>query len=379
MRMLLYIFLFMTLLFQSCGAIRIPTIYDAKRLDAQKLTVKNQKKILKKSGKSLPEESLWMPEKYRKKYKTIDQLMKASNTTAFIVLKDGKIYYENYFNGIQAGDLTQVFSVTKTLVTSLLKVAIQEGKIKSIHQPVSDFIPNFKEGELGKITLQHLAQMESGLKYDEYRKVVQTLLFYNSKDISSRLLHPKMKYEPGTVFKYKSIDTQLLGECIEIAVGKSFMEYANEKIFSQLGLQDSILWTVDSKESEKLKYYGGLNISARDLVKFGNLFANEKILNNQINSTILKPCEENDCRSGNDGEYCNGWWYDEWSDDAHVFYGAGFKGQILMVNTSNNTVVLRLGKNKGGVKWYDMMKALSMQVGREEKEISTDKYLFTIK
>src|SRR5690606_37454096 len=116
-------------------------------------------------------------------------------------------------------------------------------------------------------------QMQSGLNYDEYKRVVQTLKFYHQRNVIPVLEQPKLSAEPGTVFKYKSIDTQLLGVCIETAIGQSFMDYINEKLFSKLGFQDEVKWSVDSEESKNIKFYGGLNVSARDLAKFGVLIA----------------------------------------------------------------------------------------------------------
>lgn len=356
----------LVLLLQSCSSMRIPTIYDGKKYGAKELYLASAKKSLMYSKKGMPADMLWMPEKYIKKYGSLDKMLEKSNTTAFVVLKDGEVYYEKYFNGVEQGDLTQIFSVTKVLTTSLLGIALQDGKIKSVDQPVSDFIPAFKEEGLNKITLYHLAQMQSGLDYDEYTRVVQTLKFYHKKDVLSLLRNPKLKSEPGTVFKYKSIDTQLLGVCIEQAVGQPFLDYINERLFSKLGFEDPVTWSIDSKEKGTPKYYGGLNISARDLAKFGML-----VLNNGVRdgSRVLSPmntsfCQDLSCRNIS-GEYCNGWWYDEWSNNADVFYGSGFRGQILMINKTDNVVIVRLGENKGGVKWYSMLRDLSTQLDQK--------------
>ncbi len=358
--------LVVTVLVQSCSSVRIPTIYDGKKLGAQEIQIASNKKSLIYSKNGMPKFEKWAPAAYVKKYGSLEKMMESSNTTAFLVMKDGQVLYENYFNGIRQGDITQVFSITKVVTTTLLGIALQEGKILSVDQPVSDFIPEFKEGNLSKITLYHLAQMQSGINYDEYSKLLQTLKFYNNKHAETRLRNPELKAAPGTLFKYKSIDTQILGECIERAVGKPFLEYINEKLFTYLGFEDVVTWSIDSEESGKPKFYGGLNISARDLAKFGKLILNNgqcdgiQILNPLTNSF----CKDLSCRNM-ENYYCNGWWYDQWSADTDVFYGSGFRGQILMLNKTDNVVIVRLGESKGGVKWYKMLRDLSTQLEQE--------------
>ena len=352
------------LLLQSCASLRIPTIYDGEKNGVTELNLKASDKSLVHLEDGLPEFSEWADDKAVKKYSSLEEMLGKTNTTSFVVMKNGELLYENYFNGIEQGGRTQIFSVTKAFTTSVLGIAIQEGKIKSMDQSVSDFIPEFKEGDLSKITLFHLVQMQSGLNYDEYKRVFQTLKYYNRKNSRSAFASLKLKHEPGTVFKYKSIDTQILGECIEHALGQPFLDYAKEKLFSKLEFQDPIAWSVDSKESGQIKYYGGLNISGRDLVKFGELILNngfvgdEQILN-PYTSTIYKDAT---CRNQDD-KYCNGWWFNTFDDDNEVYFAAGFRGQMLFINKKSGVTIARLGENKGGLYWYDMLKELSIQLG----------------
>ena len=321
-------------------------------------------------SKSIPTKTLGLPDlavyaspKIAEKYKTLETLMDESNTTAFIVLKNDSIIYERYANGVNKGDITQVFSVTKVFVTTMLGIALEDGYIKSMDQPVSDFLPEYKEGPYADITLFHLAQMLSGFNYDEYGNLLQTVRFYYNKDVKQAIVRPNFKYEPGKVFKYKSIDTQVLGECIEKAVGKPFMDYFYEKLWLKLSPEDTAMWSIDSPEKQSLKYYGGLNVSARDLAKFGIMIANDGVYKGNIvvDSGYLNSCNDTQCRNG-DFRYCHGWYYDKCMDGEDVYYGAGFGGQIVMINEKTNTVIVRLGKNKGGVVWYPLMKKLSEEL-----------------
>jgi CubicO group peptidase (beta-lactamase class C family) len=359
------------LFLQSCSSLRIPTIYDGERNGVKELNLIASNKSLVQSKDTLPKFSNWAEDKAKRKYSSLEEMLEKTNTTSFVVMKDGKLLYENYSNGIKQGDRTQIFSVTKAFTTSILGIALQEGKIKNIDQPVSDFIPEFKEGELSKITLFHLIQMQSGLNYDEYKRVFQTLKYYNSKNSLKAQSSLKLKNEPGTVFKYKSIDNQLLGECIEIAVGEPFLDYAISKLFSKLEFQDPVAWSVDSREYGHIKYYGGLNISGRDLAKFGDLVLNDGVKNGEqiLNPYTNSIYKDASCRNKDD-KYCNGWWFNTWDDNYEVYFAAGFKGQIMMVNKKSGVTIVRLGENKGGLYWYDMLKNLSIQMGDKESNSS---------
>jgi len=346
--------------------VRIPTIHDGALLGSLPIPSVLRPEPLPKEAKLLPPFSTWAGKDIALQYESLPKLIKRSNTTAFLVIKDGKILYEAYANGVKKHDITQVFSVTKVFVTALLGIAIQEGYISSLEQSVADFIPEYKSKQYKNLKISHLLQMQSGLDYDEYGKLLQTLRFYYQKNLKKIIKNPKLKYRPGTVFTYKSIDTQILGECIERAVGKPFLEYFYEKIWSQIGAEDAAAWSIDSKLTHTPKYFGGLNISASDLAKFGNIV----IHNGKTDSgkQIIPPhwinyCDDIRYRVGEDNnEYCNGWWYFMDTPKENIYIAAGFNGQIMLINEDNGSIIIRLGKNKGGLLWYPIMRELSRQL-----------------
>lgn len=346
--------------------VRIPTIHDGKLLGSLPIPSVLKPESLPNEAVNLPSFYTWAGEDISKHYKTLPKLLKRSNTTAFLVIKDGKILYEEYANGVNKHDITQVFSVTKIFVTAILGIAIQEGYIQSLEQSVSDFIPEYKSKQYKNLKISHLLQMQSGLDYDEYGKLLQTLRFYYQKNLKKIIKNPKLKHRPGTVFTYKSIDTQILGECIERAVGKPFLEYFYEKIWSKIGAEDAAAWSIDSKLAHTPKYFGGLNISAADLAKFGIVVSqNGKNENGEIiiPSPWLNSCDNESYRVGEeDNKYCNGWWYFMDTPKENIYIAAGFNGQIMLINETNNSIIIRLGKNKGGIVWYPIMRELSRQL-----------------
>jgi CubicO group peptidase (beta-lactamase class C family) len=360
-----YLLIFVAILLVGFAlVIRIPSIDDGRLLGTLPILKSLQQKPIIASTNSIPPLEKWADKDVLKYYEDIPALIQKSNTTSFLVIKDDKIMYEAYANGIKKHDITQIFSVTKPFVTALLGIAIQEGYIKSLEQHVSEFIPEYKKKDYKNLKIRHLLQMQSGLDYDEYGKLLQTLRFYYQKNLKKIIRNPKVKDTPGTVYTYKSIDTQILGECIEYAVGKPFIVYFYEKIWSKIGAEDKAEWSIDSKISKNLKYFGGLNISAYDLAKFGQVILhNGKTSDGEqiIPAHWLNICDDEKKRVG-DGEYCNGWWYNMDTPEQNIYFAAGFNGQIMMINESTNTIIIRLGKNKGGVLWYPLMRRLSQLV-----------------
>jgi CubicO group peptidase (beta-lactamase class C family) len=301
---------------------------------------------------------------WKRKYRSPEDAFERNGTLALLVIKNDTIVYENYFNGFHCDTITQIFSATKPMVVSLLTIALAEGYIDSLDQPVSDFLPEFRIGDYDKITLRHLAQMRSGFDYDEYKKIMGTLKFYYQRNLSSFMKDPrniKLRFAPGEKFTYKSIDTQILGACIEQAVGKTMKEYFYDKIWKHIGAEDPAFWSVADRTTGMLRFYGGLNMSVKDLAKLGVMYAN----NGQYRGKQLLPiewvnyCDDVENRNGQN-TYCMGWWYDQNDQGNNIYFGAGFGGQIMFVNETTKTVIVRLGYKKGGLPWYRLFKELSI-------------------
>lgn len=302
--------------------------------------------------------------KSMRKYRTLEEAFEKNGTLALLVIRNDTIVYENYFGGFHCDTITQIFSATKPMVVSLLTSAIEEGYIRSIDQPVYDFLPGFKTGEYRKITLRHLAQMRSGFDYDEYRKILGTLKFYYQRNLAAFIKEPsniRLRFKPGEKFTYKSIDTQVLGACIEKATGRPLQQYFYEKIWRHLGAENPAFWSVADSSTGMLRFYGGLNMSVKDLAKLGQLYLHD----GQYQGKQLLPlqwvnyCDDWNNRHGKYA-YCMGWWCDESDDQQNIYYGAGFGGQILFINETTNTIIVRLGTRKGSLPWYGLFKELTL-------------------
>jgi CubicO group peptidase (beta-lactamase class C family) len=356
--------------FTSCTALRhnVPNITDYKLFDTQKVQKSDHPFVFPRtnSNVSLPDEFLWAmgnkDDKYYE-YATPEMFLEATGTNALIIIRNDSVLYENYFNGFTADSIQTVFSVTKAFAATLTAIAIEEGFIKDINQPVSDFVPAFKEKGRDKITINHLLQMTSGVNEKDFRDLARLLWFYYSKDQEARCEKLKMRYDAGTRFQYSSMTTQILGMCVERATGKKFAEYLEEKIWKPLGMEHDALVSTDKNGSAK--QYGGLSVRPIDLAKYGMLYMNEGKWNGKqiIPESWVRATQTRDTIEGRSPKYSHCFWLDTYPLEnvfnKSDFFAGGFRGQVVYVNPENNTVMVRTGNKEAGVHWGRSLSKLS--------------------
>lgn len=313
----------------------------------------------------LPPLELWVEEKYSEGFNTVEEFLVATETTALMVIKNDTILYENYFNGHFKDKPAIVFSISKAITTTLVGKAIEEGYIKSVNQKVSDFIPEFASADKENMTIDHLLNMTSGLDFSDHKSIWKLTKAYYSKNVNEFIKTIKMKHEPGTHFAYKSIDTQILAYCLEIALkdDTSIQKYLEEKIWQPIGTEFDALLTLD-KEEGSARMYGGIAACTRDLAKFGKLFLEEGKVNGE---TIISNTWVNDSKTRDEENrhwsYSNGWWLDNYANgelfEMRDFIAAGFKGQIIYVNPDYNMIIVRQGKRLDKIFWNYLISRLA--------------------
>lgn len=305
---------------------------------------------------------------------SLQELFEETNTYAFIVMRNDSILYEQYFNDYQNESPKIVFSLSKVLTTSLVDIAIQQKKIKSVNQKVKDFLPYFEENEVkSNITLANLLNMTSGLNRDEYGQLFSTGEFYYTYDLERAIQETDCKTEPQTEFVYKSIDTQILGLCIEQAMGKTISDLLEEEFIAPLGFCQEVVLTFDQEGGDE-RVFGGMALSAEDLLKFGYLFSHngKDWKGNQILSEgWVNTVKDRTFLEGEWYGYKKGWWKITDIADSYLsdtdYFGSGYNGQRLYVDPDHQTVILRLGKNKGGVNWQTSISKLSQIINQKTK------------
>ncbi len=350
------------LLLNSCAVIRynVPKITDYQIFNTDTVSKSEQAFAFARveNDAQLPDEFLWSVSKKKDtyyEYESPEAFLEATGTHSLIVIRNDTILYEKYFNGYQADNIQTVFSVTKSFAATLTFMALKDGSIKSLDQPVSDFIPDFNQKGKEKITIRHLLQMTSGIAEKDYRNPGKLLTMYYAKDHEKKCRKIGMKQEPGTNFAYSSMTTQILGMCVERATGKKFAEYLGEKIWAPLGMEHDALVSLDKTGSAK--QYGGISATPIDIAKLGKLYLHNGIWNGEhlLPEDYALINRTRDTTNGASPTYAYSFWLDTYPTenvfDKNDFFAGGYRGQVVYVNPDNNTVIVRTGKKESSVHW----------------------------
>ena len=303
------------------------------------------------------------PWSLHKQYNTVKEseklkkLNEERKTKSFLVIKNDSILFEKYYDGHTQNDISNSFSVAKSIVTSMMGKAIMEGKIKGLDQPVSDFFEEYKDGIAAELTVGDLASMSSGMKWNEkYYSVINiTSESYFTNDLRSVILRQEIENKPGQSFRYSSGDTQLLAMVIEKATGTNISDYLTEKFWEPMGAERSALWQIDSEEYGMEKAYCCIAATARDFARFGKLYINKgqwgekEILDSSFVELSLKPVFDDS------PFYGYGWWLYEYNSK-RVFTMNGHRGQFVISFPDDNIIIVRQGD-------YNMKGRVSNQSG----------------
>ena len=281
----------------------------------------------------------------------LNQLLAELKTVAVVVIKNDSLLYEKYWDGYSDSSLSNSFSVAKSITSLLIGTAIKEGKIKSVDEPVGNYLPEFKEGLAAKLRIKDLLTMSSGSNWDESYSnplSVTTESYYGS-DLYKTATGVKIVKEPGTYHSYKSGDTELLGLILEKATGKPISAYASEKLWQPLGAEHPAKWGTD-REGGNEKAFCCFNTNARDFARLGQLMLDSgKWKGNSIIDSAYYKQSITACQiPEEDGEPCNDYGYQWWirPEFPGVFYARGILGQYIIVIPSKNIVMVRLGHKR---------------------------------
>lgn len=290
----------------------------------------------------------WPNHKDYNSIKETETLQKANNdygTIAYVIIKNDSIWFENYYDNYNANSKSNSFSMAKSYVSGLLGKAIMEGHIKSLEQPVSDFLPTFSEGKAAKMTVGDLSSMASGTNWDEayYSPLSITTRAYFDDDLEKVMLGLKVVDEPGQAFKYASGDTQMLAMVIEKATGKKLYNYLEESFWKPLGAENEAFWQVDSDGHDLAKAYCCIASNAKDFARFGKLYKDygkwngKQVLDSAFVAKSLKPRFSD--------VYGYGWWLKKHNGKDFKMM-RGHLGQYVIVQPEDNVIIVRLGHQK---------------------------------
>jgi CubicO group peptidase (beta-lactamase class C family) len=308
-------------------------------------------------------------------------LQKLNNTSdhrihSILIIKDGKLVFEEYFpgekfklaqptgeTGFDMFDTHTLCSVTKSVTSALIGIAMDKGFIQSVDQKVFDFFPEYSylltsAPEKNALTLEHLLTMTSGLEWDDestsyFDPRNDLYQLFNSQDPIRYILSKDLLEIPGTVFDYANCNTNLLGEIIRKTTDYRLDHFAEYYLFSKLGITD-FEWQM--LPNDVVFCSGDLMLRPRDMAKFGYLFLNggiwegERIISQEwINistKNLIDPNEHSANYAWADGYGYQWWvWEDIYGVEFQAYLAAGWGGQWIIVSPSMNTVVVSTAGN----------------------------------
>ena len=284
--------------------------------------------------------SLHMPEK-------LTVLHEDSRSIAYLVIKNDSLLHESYFGGYDENSKTNSFSMAKSYVCALLGKAIMDGHIESLDQPVGDFFAEYKTGLASTVTVGDLASMASGSSWVEsyYSPFTITTKAYYGEELEKAILSLNTVKTPGQAFEYSSGDTQLLAMIIEKATGEKLYNYLSKSLWIPLESENDALWQVDSQKNDMVKAYCCIASNAKDFARLGRLYKDygkwngKKILDSAYVVKSINP------RFAKSPQYGYGFWLNKINDKS-FFMMEGHLGQCVIVEPTDNLIIVRLGHEK---------------------------------
>jgi len=285
------------------------------------------------------------------------EFLDQTDTTGLLIVQDGRIVYENYWRGNDVNTHWISFSLNKSFISALVGIAVSEGAIKSIDDPVTLYVPELKDSAYDGVHIKDILQMSSGASWNEdysdwnsdINRFGRAFAFGGSFDEFVHTL--KREHAPGTFNRYNSMDTQVLGLLLRRVTKRPVADYLSEKIWTPLGMESGAEWMTDDAGSEFAA--GGLNATLRDYAKLGELYRNQgnwhgrQIVDaNWVNASITPdaPHLQPGLRKNADSTFGYGlqWWVPDSRGD---FTGIGIYNQFIYVSADRHLVIAKTSAN----------------------------------
>ena len=313
----------------------------------------------------------------------LDSNLENTNTYSFLVIKNDSIVYEKYFDDVTETTKLPSFSVAKSFIGTLVQMAIEDGYIKSLQEPITNYLGFLKENDnrFQNITIQHVMNMASGIKNSEdYSNPFGDVLHLGfTKNLNNQLKKLKIETTPGN-FDYKSVNTQILAAIIEVSTQQKVQDYFVKKIWYPLGMQYEATWNIDSKKHQLVRAFCCINAATKDFAKLGKLYLQQGNYNGKqlISEQYITNSTNSDSMQQNGG-YKNQWWagtpfvyfkdslaainfititpkttfnkrilykdvtYYSVKDELAPYYAEGILGQFIYINPRTQTIIVRMG------------------------------------
>jgi len=313
-----------------------------------------------------------------------ETFLEEMGSQALIVIQDDTILYERYFGSFERDSIATSFSVAKSFVSAIVGIAIEEGAIGSADDPITDYLPELLERDerFGDITIRHLLDMSSGIRYVEtgLPNGDDALTYYFDDLRALALERSEIEEPPGRGWHYVNYNPLLLGLILERATGMSVADYLAEKVWTRIGTEFSASWSLDSEDGfEKME--SGINARPIDFAKLGRLYLEAGMWNGeQVLPAGWVDASTRPTVGGPAGYYPPRmeqpygtishelyWWRIARPDGEYAYSGLGNHGQFVFVAPAERLIVVRLGERYGipAFDWFEVFTTLADHIDSE--------------
>nr|WP_183611883.1 serine hydrolase [Novosphingobium hassiacum] len=283
---------------------------------------------------------------------TAEQALERTYTNALLIMKDGRIVTEIYRNGSNERTRFMGWSMTKSITSTLVGAALEDGLIASLDDPIVRYLPELKGGGYDGVTIRQILQMRSGVDYEERYDFANpgiaasnhiNALVKNVARFADPARTIKRGSKPGEVFAYKTIDTAVLGWLIERVSGGTVAAYTARKLWEPLGTEADGFYVMDGQPGKGREFSGaGFNATLRDWARFGQMMLDDGVANGKrvVSAEWVKAAQ---APVGAENGFLGGYGYQWWTMANSSAYSAiGLQGQYVYVDPTSRTVVVKL-------------------------------------
>ncbi|GIL39128.1 serine hydrolase domain-containing protein [Roseiterribacter gracilis] len=284
----------------------------------------------------------------------LDAFLARSFTNGLLVLKDGKIVTELYRNGSNQFSRFAAFSVSKSVVSTLIGIAVDEGAIASLDDAVDKYATELRGTAYQGVTIRNALRMMSGVGFDESYKFgsdAQLARAYDGALVRNEIRFTdfarelKPTHRQGEAFNYSTLETSVLGLVLERATRTDLATYTETRLWRPAGMESSAYWLLDGAAGTGRAFAGaGLNATLRDLGRFGQMILDGGMANGKqvVSSSYVTRATEPEgpepARPNGTMGYQYQWWTLPNSDD---FTAKGVNGQFVYIAPREHIVIVK--------------------------------------
>ncbi len=308
----------------------------------------------------------------------LSDLFAQTDTQAFIVIRNDTVIYERYLGGAHRDTLFTSFSMAKSFTSALIGIAIDEGKIKSVTDPVIRYVPELRGRGLDRLTIRDMLLMSTGVAYQSDENLFplwapfsDNARQYYTPNLRQLILSVRRSDDPiGASFYYNEYYPLLEGLILERVTGEHIAQYMQDKLWKPMGMEYPASWSLDSTEDGFEKTNSAFNARAIDFARFGLLFLHQGRWNGRQSisqqwvreSTTPDPSDRRPWKDNTQWKQAGGyykyhWWGLNNPDGTYDYQARGKYNEIIYVSPSTNTVVVRLGGERS-YPWEFAIRAL---------------------